>query len=110
MKEIELSNTSLVPMTYTLRVVDDGTKPVHKATNLLSQPILEDVESSLEDLKEFTICPSTGRLAACSSVLVSVEFTPNHLGESIRHLVVDVDKVGKALMSLPIKYSLLHHS
>jgi len=92
-----LSNLSLVPITFHLRVPDDGQLPSARSrANSLTQP------TSTVALKEFEIQPSSGVLAPQSRVDVQVDLCSNTARKYHTELHVDVDAVQQGLLLLPI--------
>lgn len=100
----KLQNTSLVPMKFHLRVPGDGTTPSICCT--------DDLDNSSTDRasptpgagppKEFEIVPSTGTLQPQSEQKITVKFISNTIKKYELNLVVDVEKVGEDVLSLPI--------
>lgn len=100
----KLQNTSLVPMKFHLRVPGDGTTPSICCT--------DDFDNSSTDRasptpgagppKEFEIVPSTGTLQPQSEQKITVKFISNTIKKYELNLVVDVEKVGEDVLSLPI--------
>ena len=80
-KTFTLYNTSEIPMTYTLRVPQDG-------------KMLQ---------KEFDIEPSTGTIVADGKVDIQVDFISTTVRVYEMYLTVDVQNVGEGLLSIPIK-------
>lgn len=78
-----LKNTSLVPMTFNLRVASDS-------------------ESNNHNLKEFSIKPSTGNILPQSDIKILIEFVPSFIKKYETNLVVDIEDVANELMLLPI--------
>uniref|UniRef100_G3PQA2 HYDIN/VesB/CFA65-like Ig-like domain-containing protein n=1 Tax=Gasterosteus aculeatus TaxID=69293 RepID=G3PQA2_GASAC len=74
----KLFNTSFVPITFALRVLGDG--PV-----------------------EFTVTPAAGCVDAMSDVTIKVTLCSNTVKTYRMALVVDVEGVGKEIVTLPIK-------
>jgi len=92
-----LSNLSLVPITFHLRVPDDGQlASARSRANSLKQT------TSTVALREFEIRPSSGVLAAQSRLDVSVELCSNTVRKYNTELHVDVDDVQQGLLLLPI--------
>ena len=80
-QSLTLYNTSEIPMTYTLRVPQDG-------------KFLQ---------KEFDIVPSTGTIVADGKVNIQVDFISTTVRAYEMYLTVDVENVGEGLLSIPIK-------
>ena len=79
-KVVSLFNTSEIPMTFTLRVPQDG-------------KFLD---------KEFDISPETGTIEPDGRVEISVDFISTHVRTYEMYLTVDVESVGEGLLSIPI--------
>lgn len=99
-------NTSLVPMSFHLRVPGDGTTPSICATSDMEslghtdQPTPR--QGILGSVKEFDILPSTGTIPPQSEMKVTITLTSNQIRKYENVLVVDVDHVGEEILSLPI--------
>ncbi|XP_028313928.1 hydrocephalus-inducing protein homolog [Gouania willdenowi] len=101
-------NTSFVPMTFALRVVGDGQGPPsvsgfqqvsdlsrrnwqgYTGANVPPHPV------------EFTVSPDTDTVDAMSDVLIEVTLCSNTVRRYRLALVVDIEGVGKEIMTLPI--------
>ncbi|XP_025115052.1 hydrocephalus-inducing protein-like isoform X4 [Pomacea canaliculata] len=105
-KTCTLMNTSLVPMSFHLRVPGDGTTPSICATSDMEslghtdQPTPR--QGILGSVKEFDILPSTGTIPPQSEMKVTITLTSNQIRKYENVLVVDVDHVGEEILSLPI--------
>ncbi|CAH1779299.1 unnamed protein product [Owenia fusiformis] len=95
-----LQNTSLVPMTFHLRVPGDGVNE-SIASNSDYGSTFSDTGSMLSP-KEFTITPDHGSLEPQSSMRIIVELCSNSVKKYDLALVVDVDGVGDEVLQLPI--------
>jgi len=98
--EATLYNTSLIPMTFSLRDPGDGTgenisKMAHYDSTIVETNITVPP-------KEFEIIPSSGVLEPKSSTKVAVAFCSNTVRKYDLSLVVDVAGVGSEVLSLPI--------
>nr|XP_006823299.1 PREDICTED: hydrocephalus-inducing protein homolog [Saccoglossus kowalevskii] len=93
-----LFNTSLVPMTFHLRVPGDGTGDVVNAAidDTLNKTL------GIAPSKEFTLIPSTGTIDPQSQVEIKVELISNTIKKYDMSVVVDIDGVGEEILSLPI--------
>ncbi|KAL3860158.1 hypothetical protein ACJMK2_010318 [Sinanodonta woodiana] len=101
-----LMNTSLVPMTFKLRVPGDGITDSVCGT--------ADLDSTHSEMgsptpnqgagppKEFEIIPSSGVIQPQSEIKVTVNFISNTIKKYEMALVVDVESVGEEIVSLPI--------
>lgn len=101
-----LMNTSLVPMSFHLRVPADGHLPAICATTdlELDAPITLPTprHGITASAREFDILPSTGTIPPQSEMKVTVTLTSNQTRKYEQVLVVDVDHVGEEILSLPI--------
>ena len=110
-------NTSLVPMSFHLRVPGDGTVPSICATSDLEPQTVSTPKTTASSIststtprhglagptvKEFEILPSTGTIPPQSEMRVEVTLTSNQIRTYDSVLVVDVDHVGEEILSLPI--------
>ncbi|XP_037622519.1 hydrocephalus-inducing protein homolog isoform X2 [Sebastes umbrosus] len=106
-----LLNTSLVPMTFALRVLGDGLgSPSVTGAKQASEVSRNNWEgSTARDLHarpvEFTITPAAGSVRALSDVTIKVTLCSNTVMSYRLALVVDVEGVGKEIMTLPISAS-----
>ncbi|XP_070194710.1 hydrocephalus-inducing protein homolog isoform X4 [Littorina saxatilis] len=102
-----LMNTSLVPMSFHLRVPGDGTSPSICATSDLEPDTPRTASTPRHGLpgfvaKEFEILPSMGTIPPQSEMKVKVTLTSNQTRKYENVLVVDVDHVGEEILSLAI--------
>jgi hypothetical protein len=79
-KTVSLFNTSEIPMTFALRVPQDG-------------KFLD---------KEFDITPESGTIEPDGRIEISVDFISTHVRKYEMYLTVDVESVGEGLLSIPI--------
>ncbi|XP_077982980.1 hydrocephalus-inducing protein homolog isoform X2 [Glandiceps talaboti] len=93
-----LVNTSLVPMTFHLRVPGDGAAEVIDAAN---DDTLNKSPGAVPP-KEFTIVPSTGTIDPQSEKEIMVELISNSIKKYDMSMVVDIEGVGEEILSLPI--------
>ena len=106
--ETNLYNTSLIPMSFTLRVPGDGT-----GDNICNMSHYDS--TAIENYvgvppKEFEITPSFGVLEPKSSTQVKITLCSNTIRKYELSLVVDVDGVGLEVLSLPISARYLSYS
>ncbi|XP_056381391.1 hydrocephalus-inducing protein homolog isoform X5 [Hyla sarda] len=101
-----LSNTSLVPMSFSLRVPGDGTGDLSITSHTY---IEEDRAASWRRLNnggwrpcEFTITPSKGTIRSQGLLDIEVTLCSNSLKKYELALVVDVDGIGEEVLALPI--------
>ena len=85
-----LTNLSLVPISFHLRVPDDG------------QRVSTSLRSTGSAVREFEIMPSSGVLPAQSRLDVRVDLCSNTVCKYRTELHVDVDDVQQGLLLLPI--------
>ncbi|XP_066051005.1 hydrocephalus-inducing protein homolog [Chamaea fasciata] len=105
-KTCRLTNTSRVPVTFKLRVPDDGTQP---AVSSFEQ-ILSDSDPSWREgihfsvkPREFTMNPSERTLQSQEHQDIEVTLCSNTVTEYNRKLLVDLEWFGKGVASLIIK-------
>ena len=97
----KLFNTAPVPMSYVLRIPNDGDAKV-KASQTVQESMDEKSSGVSVAPREFTVHPASGMLRANASIDVSLEFTSNTLKTYELGLVVDVEHVGEEVLRLPI--------
>lgn len=117
-----LTNTSLVPMHFNLKVASDSQITFQDETISKSSEIFvrssesfrspNDTGRKSTDLlpkyagsynfKEFSITPSTGILPPQSEIKIYIDFVPHYLKKYETSLTVDIDNVGTDLYNLPI--------
>ncbi|XP_009996299.1 PREDICTED: hydrocephalus-inducing protein homolog [Chaetura pelagica] len=101
-----LSNTSLVPMTFTLRIPGDGSgKP--SVTSLVqmadkSRGTWRRRTPTHGRPTEFTIKPQRGTIRSQGFLDIQVTLCSNTLKQYELALVVDLDGIGKEVLALPI--------
>ncbi|NXP74359.1 HYDIN protein, partial [Ramphastos sulfuratus] len=105
-RSCRLTNASLVPVAFTLRVPGDGTAEpsVPSAVQVLdnSRPCWRQRAQAKLRPCEFTISPRRGAICSLSFVDIEVTLCSNTVGTYKLELVVDVDGVGQELLSLPL--------
>ncbi|XP_077642374.1 hydrocephalus-inducing protein [Lonchura striata] len=100
-----LTNTSSVPVTFKLRVLDDGTQP---AVNVFDQIHSNSDPSWREGIrfyvepKEFTMNPSQGTILPQGHQDIEVTLCSNTVMEFCRRMLVDLEGVGEGVASLVI--------
>ncbi|NXP76651.1 HYDIN protein, partial [Ramphastos sulfuratus] len=101
-----LTNTSLVPLPFTLRVPGDGTAEpsVPSSVQVLdnSHPSWREGAKGHRKPCEFSISPRRGTVCSLSFMDIQVTLCSNTVGTYELALVVDVDGVGQELLSLPL--------
>ncbi|KAM6349650.1 LOW QUALITY PROTEIN: hydrocephalus-inducing protein homolog [Podargus strigoides] len=101
-----LTNTSLVPMAFSLRIPGDGsgvpsiTSSVHMSDNAL-RSWRKRAQGHVRP-REFTIIPCRGTVRALGFLDIQVTLCSNTLKMYNLALVVDVDGVGKDVLALPL--------
>ncbi|XP_015224105.2 hydrocephalus-inducing protein homolog isoform X3 [Lepisosteus oculatus] len=100
-----LNNTSLVPMTFTLRVPGDGSGEA----SMTSASQVSDMNrttwanfSQADRPREFTVTPSNGTVRAQGLTDIQVTLCSNTVQCYELALVVDVQAVGEEVLALPI--------
>ncbi|XP_076808093.1 hydrocephalus-inducing protein homolog isoform X2 [Clavelina lepadiformis] len=99
-----LINTSLVPMTFILRIPDDGKgEPSISSMSDLSDGLLSTIGlKAIKSPQEFDITPAQGIIRPQSEAKIHVTLCSNTLKRYDCSLVVDVKGVGKNILTLPI--------
>jgi len=92
-----LTNLSLVPVTFHLRVPDDGQWP-----SICSRSESPRSAGSATSPREFEMVPSSGMLAAQSHMEIHVALCSNTVRKYRTELHVDVDDIQQGLLLLPI--------
>ncbi len=94
-----LMNTSLVPMSFNLRVESDS----ETAQSTLREPNNEN-DDYLKDynFKEFSVTPSSGLIHPQSDTKIVIDFVPHFIKKYETSLIVDIEDVGNNLFNLPI--------
>ncbi|XP_033896012.3 hydrocephalus-inducing protein-like [Acipenser ruthenus] len=100
-----LHNTSLVPMTFYLRVPADGSED----TCVTSSALVSDTNRTMWrgsdqalSPREFTVTPSTGTIRSQGLMDVQVTLCSNRVQRYEFALVVDVEGIGEEVLALPI--------
>ncbi|XP_075692913.1 hydrocephalus-inducing protein homolog [Rhinoderma darwinii] len=101
-----LNNTSLVPMSFSLRVPGDGSADLSITSH---HHILENRAASWRRPQnggrrpcEFTITPSSGTIRSQGLLDIEVTLCSNSLKKYELALVVDVDGIGEEVLALPV--------
>uniref|UniRef100_H2XZ27 Hydin adenylate kinase-like domain-containing protein n=1 Tax=Ciona intestinalis TaxID=7719 RepID=H2XZ27_CIOIN len=100
-----LVNTSLVPMTFVLRIPGDGKgEPSISSLSCLEDNLFNEIGASakINSPREFDITPVQGTIRPQSEARIQVTLCSNTLKRYDCQLVVDVKGVGKEILSLPI--------
>ncbi|XP_066540500.1 hydrocephalus-inducing protein homolog isoform X2 [Hoplias malabaricus] len=104
-----LSNTSLVPMSFSLRIPGDGVgKDSITSMDQVSQLNRNEWrtgDSLSEKPREFRVAPSSGTIRAQSKIDIQVTLCSNTVRQYTLALVVDVQSVGEDVLALPIRAS-----
>nr|XP_023682867.1 hydrocephalus-inducing protein-like isoform X2 [Paramormyrops kingsleyae] len=102
----QLNNTSLIPMTFNLRILGDGSGPPSiSSMDQVSDPNRTDWAGHSDPTvqpAEFRLGPSSGTIQAQGLVDVQATLCPNRVQMYNLALVVDVQGVGEEVMSLHI--------
>ncbi|NXF81935.1 HYDIN protein, partial [Sclerurus mexicanus] len=101
-----LTNTSLMPMTFNLRIPEDGLgEPSTTSFVQISSdahPSWRKRTQGLMEPMEFTIKPCRGTICSQEFQDIQVTLCSNTVGRYKMELVVDVDGVGKKMSALPL--------
>ncbi|KAL6479129.1 hypothetical protein MHYP_G00125620 [Metynnis hypsauchen] len=102
-----LSNTSLVSMSFGLRIPGDGMER-HSVTSMEQVSQLDRNEWRPADKlsgrpREFKVTPSAGTIRAQSQIDIQVTLCSNTVQQYALALVVDVQGVGEEVLALPIR-------
>ncbi|XP_062997557.1 hydrocephalus-inducing protein homolog [Elgaria multicarinata webbii] len=101
-----LSNTSLVPMTFSLRVPGDGpgepSVQSHNQASDISRPTWRKACFGYTKPMEFTITPSRGTIRSQGLMDIKVTLCSNTVKTYETALVVDVKGSGEDVLALPI--------
>ncbi|CAH7062215.1 Hydin [Phodopus roborovskii] len=104
-----LNNTSLVPMTFTLRVRGDGdglqSIQSYSQESDSKRRSWINTEISTTKPKEFTITPSSGTIRAQGFAAIKVTLCSNTVQKYELALVVDVEDIGEEVLALLITAS-----
>ncbi|XP_037982151.1 hydrocephalus-inducing protein-like isoform X6 [Motacilla alba alba] len=103
-----LTNTSAVPLTFKLRMSDDGTQPAVDSVDQIrrhSDPAWRKGIHFYVEPREFTMNPSHGTILPQGHQDIQVTLCSNTVMEFYRRLLVDVEGIGKGVASLPITAS-----
>ncbi|KAH1181798.1 hypothetical protein KIL84_005524, partial [Mauremys mutica] len=101
-----LSNTSLIPMTFNLRVPGDGPGDPSVTSSVQTLDITrtswrKGAQGSIKP-KEFTITPSRGTIRSHELLDIQVTLCSNAVKKYEMALVVDVDGIGEEVLALLI--------
>ncbi|NXE99000.1 HYDIN protein, partial [Menura novaehollandiae] len=101
-----LSNTSLAPMTFNLRIPADGSGESSICSSVqisrTTRPSWRKEARGFTKPREFAISPCGGAICSLGSQDIQVTLCSNTVGEYKLELVVDVDGVGKKVLALPL--------
>ncbi|XP_072551301.1 hydrocephalus-inducing protein homolog [Salminus brasiliensis] len=102
-----LSNTSLVPMRFGLRIPGDGmgrdSVTSTEQVSQLNRNTWRPGDGLSGRLQEFRVMPSSGTIRAQSQIDIQVILCSNTVQQYSLSLVVDVHGVGEEVLALPIK-------
>ncbi|MGH0129444.1 UNVERIFIED_CONTAM: hypothetical protein FKN15_002207 [Acipenser sinensis] len=100
-----LHNTSLVPMTFYLRVPADGSGDTCVTSSAqvsdTNRTMWRGIDQALSP-REFTVTPSTGTMLSQGLMDVQVTLCSNRVQRYEFALVVDVEGIGEEVLALPI--------
>ncbi|XP_067905917.1 hydrocephalus-inducing protein homolog [Heterodontus francisci] len=100
-----LTNTSLVPMTFKLRIPGDGGGEISRASSNqvseLSRGSWTDIGAGVKS-KEFTINPSYGTIKSHDEKEIQVTLCSNTPKKYELALVVEVENIGQEVLAIPI--------
>ncbi|XP_032925482.1 hydrocephalus-inducing protein homolog isoform X2 [Catharus ustulatus] len=101
-----LSNTSLAPMAFNLRIPEDGLGEPSICSSVqilkINHPSWRKGARGFMKPREFKISPCRGTVRALGSQDIEVTLCSNTVREYELELVVDVDGVGKKLLAMPL--------
>ncbi|NWR27030.1 HYDIN protein, partial [Tachuris rubrigastra] len=101
-----LTNTSLMPMAFTLHIPGDGSgQPSLSSSDQVSgntHPSWRKGAQGLMEPVEFTITPCRGTICSQAFQDIQVTLCSNTVGQYKMELVVDVDGVGEKVSALPL--------
>ncbi|KAG7333195.1 hypothetical protein KOW79_003330 [Hemibagrus wyckioides] len=104
-----LTNTSLVSMSFGLRIPGDGMgRDSVTSTEQVTELDRNDWkpgDRASERPREFRVTPSSGTIRAQSQMVIKVTLCSNTVQQYSLAMVVDVNGVGEELLALPIKAS-----
>ncbi|NXC26483.1 HYDIN protein, partial [Campylorhamphus procurvoides] len=104
-----LTNTSVVPITFRLRIPEDGSgQPSVTSFDQVkdnSRPswVKGPLSQCPVEPVEFTITPSTATIPAGGSQEIKVTLCSNYVGKYNYQMLVDVDDVAEEVLAVPIK-------
>ncbi|XP_066569678.1 hydrocephalus-inducing protein homolog [Amia ocellicauda] len=99
-----LNNTSLVPLTFSLRVPGDGSEEGSVTSTIQVSDLNRTAwgSSQAAQPREFTVTPSSGTVRAQGLTDIQVSLCSNTVQRYEAALVVDVQGVGEEVLALPI--------
>ncbi|NXY39381.1 HYDIN protein, partial [Pomatorhinus ruficollis] len=104
-KTCRLTNTSLVPVTFKLRVSEDGTQPavssLHQIRSHSDPSWRKGIHFSVKP-REFTMNPSQGTILPQGHQDIEVTLCSNTVMEFYRKMLVDLEGLGEGVASLTI--------
>ncbi|XP_058278126.1 hydrocephalus-inducing protein-like [Hirundo rustica] len=102
-KTCRLTNTSPEPLTFKLRVSDDGTQPAVSSFDQIrsdSDPSWRKGIHFVVEPREFTMNPSQGTILPQGHQDIEVTLCSNTVMEFCRKLLVDLEEIGEGVASL----------
>ncbi|XP_058672256.1 hydrocephalus-inducing protein homolog [Ammospiza caudacuta] len=106
-----LTNSSAVPLTFQLRMSDDGTQPAVDSVDQIRRDTDPAWSKGIHfhvEPREFTINPSGGTILPQGHRDIEVTLCSNTVMEFYRRLLVDLEGIGKGVASLIITASLVY--
>ncbi|XP_074387575.1 hydrocephalus-inducing protein homolog [Zonotrichia albicollis] len=100
-----LTNSSAVPLTFQLRMSDDGTQPAVDSVDQIrrdTDPAWSKGIHFYVEPREFTINPSQGTILPQGHQDIEVTLCSNTVMEFYRRLLVDLEGIGKGVAALII--------
>ncbi|NXH42177.1 HYDIN protein, partial [Dicaeum eximium] len=104
-KTCRLTNASPVPLTFKLRMSDDGTQPAVSSFDQIrkdSDPSWRKGIHFYVEPREFTMNPSQGTILPQGHQDIEVTLCSNTVMEFSRKMLVDLEGIGKGMSALPI--------
>ncbi|XP_064593887.1 hydrocephalus-inducing protein-like [Zonotrichia leucophrys gambelii] len=100
-----LTNSSAVPLTFQLRMSDDGTQPAVDSVDQIRRDTDPAWSKGIHfhvEPREFSINPSQGTILPQGHQDIEVTLCSNTVMEFCRRLLVDLDSIGKGVAALII--------
>ncbi|XP_054142432.1 hydrocephalus-inducing protein homolog, partial [Melozone crissalis] len=100
-----LTNSSAVPLTFQLRMSDDGTQPAVDSVDQIRRDTDPAWRKGIHfhvEPREFTMNPSQGTILPQGHQDIEVTLCSNTVMEFYRRLLVDLEGIGKGVAALII--------